>query len=92
MLNRAAIILPAERATFRSRLAAFVDGLIVDFEWSSVIPKLHILCCHASDFMDRHRSIGFSSEQGLEAWHRHDNQNNKALVGVTFLERCVRLL
>ena len=92
VMNRAEIIPPAERASFRRRVAAFVDGLIADFEWCSVIPKFHILCCHAPDFLDMHGSIGLCSEQGLEAWHGHDNQNNKALVGATFLERCVRLL
>lgn len=91
-LNRAEITPPDERASFHDRVAELVENLVADFEWCSVIPKLLILCCHAPDFLDRHGSIGLFSEQGLEAWHGHDNQNNNALVGPTFLERCVRLL
>lgn len=49
---------PEERPSFRERVAELVDKNVADFQWCSVIPKFYVLCCHAPDFLDTHRSIG----------------------------------
>lgn len=92
VLNRAVLYDASERAAFRRQTAAFVDGLKAGFEWCSVTPKLHILCCHAPEFLDRFGSIGLFSEQGLEAWHGYFNQNAQVFAAETFLGFCMRLV
>ena len=50
--------------------------------------KLHTLCCHAADVLEAFGSLGWYSEQGLEAWHGHYNQNSRLYTADTFLESC----
>jgi len=92
VLNRASIIAAPERATFRRQAAEFVDLLRSSFEWASITPKLHILACHAADWLDRYGSLGLFAEQGLEAWHGYFNQNSTVFAADSFLESCVRLV
>ena len=92
VLNRASPIDASERSDFGQRAAAFVDGLLADFEWVSITPKLHALACHAADFLDEFGSLGLFTEQGLEAWHGYVNQNAAVFAAPTFLSSCVRLV
>jgi len=57
-LNRAATFEAPERATFRRQATEFVDLLRSSFEWESITRKLHILACHAADWLDRYGSLG----------------------------------
>ena len=79
----------AEMAAFRRDAASFVDNLKAAFERTSVTPKLHTLCCHAADFLEAFGSLGRYSEQGLEAWHDHYNQNSRLYTADTLLESCL---
>ena len=54
-----------------------------------VKPKLHTLCCHAADVLEAFGSLGRYSEQGLEAWHGHYNQNSRLYTADIFLESCL---
>jgi len=92
VLNRAVIFGPDERSTFRRQAADFVDLLRSSFEWASITPKLHVLACHAADWLDKYGSLGLFSEQGLEAWHGYFNQNATVFAAGSFLESCVRLV
>lgn len=78
----------AKVGAFRRHTASFVDGLLGAFSWSSVTLKLHTLCCHAPDFLNRFGSLGRYSEQGLEAWHGHFNYTAVHHPAGTFLESC----
>jgi len=92
VLNRADIFAADERSTFRRQAPEFVDFLRSCFEWASITPKLHVLACHAADWLDKYGSLGLFSEQGLEAWNGYFNQNATVLAAGSFLESCVRLL
>ena len=92
VLNRASPINASERTNFRQRAAAFVEGLLSDFEWVSITPKLHALACHAADFLNEFGSLGLFAEQGLEAWHGYVNQNAAVFAAPTILSSCVRLV
>jgi len=83
ILTRAGDVTTVEMAAFRRDSAAFVDRLIAAFEWTSVTAKLHTLCCHAADFLEMFGSLGRYSEQGLEAWHGHYNQNSRLYTADT---------
>jgi len=76
----------AEMAAFRRDAASFVDNLKAAFEWTSITPKLHTLCCQAADFLEAFGSLGRYSEQGLEAWHGHYNQSSRLYTADTFFE------
>ena len=69
-----------------------MDLLRSSFEWARITPKLHILACHAADWLDRYGSLGLFAEQGLEAWHGYFNQNSTVFAADSFLESCVRLV
>jgi len=85
VLNRASPIHASELTEFCQRAAAFVDGLLADFEWVSITLKLRALACHAADFPDEFGSLGLLAEQGLEAWHGYINQNAVVFAARTFL-------
>jgi len=89
ILTRAGDVATVEMAAFRRDSAAFVDRLIAAFEWTRVTAKLHTLCCHAADFLEMFGSLGRYSEQSLEAWHGHKNQNSRLYTADTFLESCL---
>ena len=57
-LNRAAIATADEVKQFRADASAFVTHLQGAFAWMSISPKLHLLLCHAADFMQRYGSLG----------------------------------
>jgi len=92
VLNRAATFEAPERVTFRRQATEFVDVLRSSFEWERITPKLHILACHAADWLERYGSLGLFAEQGLEAWHGHFNQNATVYAVGSFLESYVRLV
>jgi len=92
VLNRAVIFGANERSIFRRQAPEFVDILRSCFEWESIMPKLHVLACHAADWLDKQGSLGLFSEQGLEAWHGYFNQNATVLAAGSFLESCVWLV
>jgi len=81
------------RRTRRRRFVAappdFLDGMTAFFPWSTVTPKLHVLCCHAPAFLELFGSIGRYSEQGLESWHAHFNQNSRLYTEDTLLPSCL---
>eukprot|EP00170_Pyropia_yezoensis_P000891 contig_4064_g893 len=89
VLTAVASIPKDDVALFRHNAAQLVDGLKQHFEWSSVTPKLHVLACHAPDFLALFGSLGRYSEQGLEAWHGHFNQNANQYAADSFLESCL---
>lgn len=89
VLTTVATIPKDDVALFKRNAAQLVDGLKRHFEWSSVTPKLHVLACHAPDFLSLFGSLGRYSEQGLEAWHGHYNQNASQYAADTFLESCL---
>lgn len=89
VLTTVATIPKDDVARFRRGAAQLVDGLKKHFEWSSITPKLHVLACHAPDFLSLFGSLGRYSEQGLEAWHGHYNQNANQYAADTFLESCL---
>lgn len=60
---------------FWQNTASFVAGLLTFFSWTSVAPRLHALCCHASDYLNRFGSLGRYSEQGKEACLGHFNHS-----------------
>lgn len=76
-LNRAAIATVEEVQQFRSNTKAFVTHLKSAFPWVSISPKLHLLLCHAADFMARYGSIGMYGEQDIEAWHGRYGQSSR---------------
>ena len=78
-----------ETEAFRRDSARFVDGMTAFFPWSTVTPKLYVLCFHAPDFFELFGSIGRYSEQGLESWHAHFNQNSTLYTEDTFLASCL---
>lgn len=88
VLTRVQASSPAEVVEFRRHTATFVDGLLDAFPWSTVTPKMHALCCHAPDFLNRFGSLGRYSEQGIEAWHGHFNHTAVHHPAGTFLESC----
>ena len=92
VLNRGVSFDEPERATFRRQAAEFVDFLRLNVEWVSITPKLHILACHAADWLDRFGSPGLFSDQGLETWNGFFNHNATVLAAGSFLESCVRLV
>lgn len=67
VLNRAATFGPPARETFRRQANELVDLRRSGFEWVSITPKIHILSCHAADWLGLFGSLGLLSEQGLEA-------------------------
>lgn len=79
MLNRDQFILLTERAAFLQQVAAFVADLMSGFEWSSIVPKFNILCCHSLYVEDQHNFVGLLSAHRFQARHAHDNQNTKAV-------------
>jgi len=89
ILTRAGDVASDEASAFRRDAAVFVDHLKGAFEWTSVTAKLHTLCCHAPDVLEKFCSLGSYSEQGLEAWHGHYNQNAWLYTSDTFLESCL---
>jgi len=91
-LNRAAIIPADEAAQFRADTSSMVVLLKGSFPWLSISPKLHILMCHAPDFLERFGSIGLYGEQGLEAWHGRYGQNAVKYPGATELERAAAFM
>jgi len=58
----------------------------------SILPKLHILMCHAPDFLECFGSIGLYGEQGLEAWHGQYGQNAVKYPEATELERAAAFM
>jgi len=91
-INRAAVIPPDGIARFRSDTAAMVCLLKSSFPKLSISPKLHILMCHAPDFLEGFGSIGLYGEQELEAWHGCYGQNAVKYPGATELERAARFM
>jgi len=91
-LNRAVIIPADESARFRADTAVMVTLLKRSFPWLSISPKLHILMCHAPDFLECFGSIGLYGEQGLEAWHGRYGQNAVKYPGATELERAAAFM
>jgi len=89
VLNRTRPASADETEAFRRDSARFVDGMTAFFPWSTVTPKLHVLCCHAPAFLELFGSIGRYSEQGLESWHAHFNQNSRLYTEDTFLASCL---
>jgi len=74
-LNRAAVATAEEVRQFREDTTPFVTHLKRAFPWLSVSPKLHLLLCHAAEFMQRYESIGLYGEQAIEAWHGRYGQS-----------------
>ena len=68
---------------FQAGTARFVDGLCGAFPWLTVTPRLHVLCCPASDFLRRFGSLGRYSEQGLESWHVHLKEKRPQCILLT---------
>jgi len=68
-LNRAAIATADEVKHFRADASAFVAHLQSAFTWMNISPKLHLLLCHAADFMHMYGSVGLYGEQAIESWH-----------------------
>jgi len=89
ILTRVNDVSSAEMVAFRRDAASFGDNLKAAFEWTSVTPKLHTLCCHAADVLEAFGSLGRYSKQGLEAWHGHYNQKSRLYTADTFLESCL---
>jgi len=89
VLTRTRDSTPAKGAAFRAGAARFVDRLRAAFPWVSVSPKLHILCCHATDFLDFFGSLGRYSEQALESWHGHFNQTASLNPSENVLSSCL---
>lgn len=87
-LNRAAVVCPCGADEFESRARSFVDGLKDSFEWVRITPKLHVLCCHAPEFLRRFGSLGRYGEQGLEALHGRFNRDAALSQAPTFLGQC----
>jgi len=74
-LNRAAVATAEEVRQFRADTTAFVTHLKRAFPWLSVSRKLHLLLCHAAEFMQRYGSIGLYGEHDIEAWHGRYGQS-----------------
>jgi len=74
-LNRAGIATCEEVKQFRVDATALVTHLKRSFPWMNISPKLHLLLCHAADFMHRYGSIGMYGEQAIEAWHGRYGQS-----------------
>jgi len=89
VLNRTRPASADETKAFRHDTARFVDGMTAFFPWSTVTPKFHVLCYHAPAFLELFWSIGRYSEQGLESWHAHFNQNSRLYTEDTFLDSCL---
>jgi len=60
--------------------------------WMQISPKLHMLLCHATEFMSRFGSIGLYGEQAVEAWHEHCNQRAARFTAATELQSCASVL
>jgi len=81
-LNRAATATAEEVKQFRADATALVIHPKRSFPWMSISPKLHMLLCHAADFMHLYGSIGLYGEQSKETWHRRYGQSaRKYLLG-----------
>jgi len=91
-LNRAEIIPRDEQLRFAADCRAFVELLRSAFPWLQISPKLHMLLCHAAEFMFKFGSIGLYGEHAVEAWHGHCNQHAAQFTPETELQSCVRVL
>jgi len=87
--NRAAYIPRDEQQRFASDAKTFAGLIHREFPWVNVSPKLHILLCHAGEFLCRFGSIGLYGEQTVEAWHGHINQNAAQFSAETEVQACV---
>jgi len=74
-LNRAATATAEEVKQFRADTTALDTHLKRSFPWMSISPKLHMLLCHAADYMHLYGSIGLYGEQAIEAWHGRYGQS-----------------
>jgi len=90
VLNRAAVFDARKRRFSRRQAADFVDLLQSSCGWLSITPKMHILACHAADWLDHFRWLGLFAEFGSVAWHGYRNQNATVFAAGFFLQRCVR--
>lgn len=88
VLNRTAAFDAPEREGSRRQAAEFLDILQSRFEWLSITPELHILACHAADWLDRFGSLGVFAEQGLEAGNGYRDKNATVLAAGSYLESC----
>jgi len=68
-VNRAAFATADEVKQFWADASAFVTHLQGALAWMSIFPKLHLLLCHAADFMQMYGSLGLYGEQAIKAWH-----------------------
>lgn len=87
-INRANFIDDEDIKAFKLQAAGFVDGLLDAFIWVRVTPKLHVLCCHAPDFLRRFRSLRRFGEQRLEVLHGRFNRDVALFPASTFLGSC----
>jgi len=79
-----------KRHSSRRQAADFVDLLQSSCGWLSITPKLHILACHAADWLDYFRWLGLFAELSSDAWRGYRNQNAAVFAAGFFLQRCVR--
>jgi len=84
ILTRAGAASLDEMVKFRREAASLVDRLTAAFEWTSATAELYTLCCHTADILETFGSLGRYSEQGLEAWHGHYNDNVRLYTADTF--------
>jgi len=85
ILNRAALIPPAEQARFKDGARAFVSLLQGSFPWFRTSPKLHMLFAHSWEFMWLWGSTELYGEQAIDSWHCFYNQDAPRFTAETAL-------
>lgn len=86
------MVCPCGADEFVGRAQSFVGGVKDSFEWARIMPKIHVLCCHASEFLRRCGSLGRFGEQGSEALHGRFSCDAALSQAPTFLGQCHEFL
>ena len=73
LFNRKDALCDHERARFKLLVVEHAVAFAKVFPTITPTPKMHILCFHMDEVLERHASIGIDTEQGIESFHPEFN-------------------
>lgn len=73
LFNRKDALCDHERALFGLLIKEHAVAFARVFPDVTPTPKMHVLCFHMEEVLDRHASIGIDTEQGIESFHPEFN-------------------
>ena len=73
LFNRKEGLCDHERASFKPLVAEHAIAFATVFPTVTPTPKMHVLCYHMDELLERHGSIGMDTEQGIESFHPEFN-------------------